>query len=84
MFLIDLLLLTLSDETGASSFGEVDIRGADLSIFLFFDGTIGSRLSRGCVVITSDTASVLTEAFLAFSLAFCFARLAWRAAAFAF
>jgi len=77
---------TLSDETGTPGFDDADGGGADLLIFLFFDGTV-SRFSCGCVGaspnITSDFA-VIVASFLAFSLAFCFARLAWRAANFAF
>lgn len=84
---VDLSSLKLSEESGISDFDDAVNGGADVPIFLFFNGTVSSGLLCVSVVATSDTASdfvLSAAAFLAFRLAFCFARLAWWATNFAF
>jgi hypothetical protein len=57
------LVLSLSpNEIDLPGFDDVGTREADLFIFLFFNGTVGSWLSCGCAVTSPDTASVVLAA----------------------
>jgi hypothetical protein len=49
-------------------FDDADTSEADLSTFLFFDGTVGSRLSCGWVVTSSDSDTTFDFALAAFAI----------------